>query len=333
MTDFRGLEYYVESGELPDDIDTLLAIGQEMGATDPAGGLLADGVSTLDAAQVERATRPAEPEPPPVESPPASQTAAPQDPAPQAPAKGDPEVPLKQLRWENHQLKQQLAELAGKVESMASTQAPGQDPPEGEGHATWEERIGDLEVDFPDAAEVSRGIRDEVRSENRELKQRLAQLEQREQQRIAEAQAAQLAKIDEAVSANPMLANWRDNDPELWDMAIKQDELLRASPAFADKSLAERFEAVAKAVAVATGAKYTLPQEKVTNASVTPPASAPKAPAGNRPPVYSLSDIPGGEGPASSETERVDGMSAMEVGAMFQSMSPDQIDAWLKTHM
>jgi len=63
----------------------------------------------------------------------------------------------------------------------------------------------------------------------------------REEKIIAE----QVAK---AKNANPYLVHWENHDPEAWDEALKQDEILRNNPKWVEKSYDVRFKEVVRRV-------------------------------------------------------------------------------------
>lgn len=55
-------------------------------------------------------------------------------------------------------------------------------------------------------------------------------------------------RVEKAKNASPYLIHWEANDPQAWDEALRQDEILRDNPKWAEKSYDARFKEVVRRV-------------------------------------------------------------------------------------
>lgn len=55
-------------------------------------------------------------------------------------------------------------------------------------------------------------------------------------------------EVDEAKINNPYLVHWENNDPNAWDEALRQDEILCSDPKWLAKTYSERFAEVVRRV-------------------------------------------------------------------------------------
>jgi len=105
---------------------------------------------------------------------------------------------------------------------------------------------------------------------------------------------------------------------------------LRNKPEWADKTFSERFAKAVELVLV-MNPEYAAPAADPLPA--TPAASTetkPQAPPSDkRPPVNSLSDIPGGVPPAAGKREQLEELSGSALGNRFADMPLDQIQGYL----
>lgn len=143
-------------------------------------------------------------------------------------------------------------------------------------------------------------------------------------------QAQVTSEVDELVEQVPDLREWRKSKPLLFDLAKQFDEqiiadkaLLQKHPEFLTDDLA-RYHEVVRRVKEAVGLPLSSPETKTERqkADEIVAAASAKIPT-------SLSQIPAGQGPASTPTESVENLSAAELGNRFMQMTPEQIQAQL----
>lgn len=154
-------------------------------------------------------------------------------------------------------------------------------------------------------------------------------LEYVEQTRRAAAQAEQEAAkasrtaVEEAIDHNPKLRFLRDTDDPLWDEIADQDAILRANPKFKGMPLEQRFEKAIAAVEAIHG-PIKLPAEYLSVADVKAAATKKVDEAGGFTP-RTLSDLPGGGLPATTEAEAMSKMSPVQLHRIFEEASDDKI--------
>ena len=138
--------------------------------------------------------------------------------------------------------------------------------------------------------------------------------ERKESERARQLSVAE--QIAEAKDNNSDLVYWESNDPEAWDEALKQDEILRTSSKWTQKSYAERFDEVVRRVrAIMPEASLPGKQSDPEEIKAEAKAKLEKAPA--RKPT-TLSDIQGGA-PATVSDE-ISAMSPHELARKLMSM-------------
>ncbi|ARZ00532.1 hypothetical protein AXW38_06010 [Yersinia ruckeri] len=140
--------------------------------------------------------------------------------------------------------------------------------------------------------------------------------------------------VADAMDAVPDLKRWQDADPDRFTLAVHIDSTLQNDPAWADKSLTERFVEVAKRTKAAYGERI----EPVQTASVTPSqpvidaqkvaveklaAAATQIPA-------SPSDLGVTTTHTASALEQAVNASPDQLQAMFAGMTDAQIEALLE---
>lgn len=131
--------------------------------------------------------------------------------------------------------------------------------------------------------------------------------------------------VDEAVDNNPTLRFLRDTENPLWDAAVDQDAILRQNPATAGLPLEKRLEKVVAAIEAVHG-QIKLPPEFQSVASVKAAAQKvveEEAAAGFVP--RTLSDMPGGGLPSTSEGEALSKMDPTQLARIFDEASPDKL--------
>jgi hypothetical protein len=155
--------------------------------------------------------------------------------------------------------------------------------------------------------------------------------------RSAEAEQARSATetVQDAIDAVPKLAHIQATNTDAFELAKQFDATLRTQPAWAGKSLSERFAKVTEMVEAALG-PIDLPGAKPASQSAEDLKAAAKAKAdaaakASRTNVpTSLSEFPVGQHAAQDEREAAESMTALQLAEKFSSMTPDQMDAYFR---
>lgn len=143
--------------------------------------------------------------------------------------------------------------------------------------------------------------------------------------------------VQSLIDVNPVLAYLQSEKPELFDVACKVDETLRADTARDWSNVSARFEKVAETMSLLYG---PFPVKKVSNADqagkegVQPSKQTEiekareavregLAAATSKAPPKTLTDVQGAA-PEESEWKSLESMSPAEIGAKMMSMSNDQ---------
>lgn len=169
------------------------------------------------------------------------------------------------------------------------------------------------------------------------LEAKLAPVE--ENVRNIEAERAQSATetVQEAIDSVPKLAYIQATNAEAFDLARQIDGMLRQQPAWADKSLSERFAKVAEMVEATIGPieipgqKPVTSQQNAESLRKAAQAKAEQAAKDTRAVPTSLSEFPAGQHAAQDEREAAENLSALQLAEKFAAMSPDQMDAYFQT--
>lgn len=224
----------------------------------------------------------------------------------------------KELRVENSTLRQQLQDAQSKLDELVKAKdeaKTGKD--EAKADDAIAEHLEHLKEHMPELHSVITSVLDGSRAQGDKLEKTLQELkrEKEESERVQKLSVAE--QVAEAKDNNPDLTHWESNDPEAWDEALRQDEILRSSSKWAGKPYAERFEEVARRVRAimpeaSTPKKPADPEKMKADAK----AKLEKAPA--RKPT-TLSDIQGGANPA-SDAEQLQNLSPFELTQKLMSM-------------
>jgi hypothetical protein len=230
----------------------------------------------------------------------------------------------KELRVENSNLREQLQSAQSKLEELMQAKdeaKSGKD--EAKADDAIAKHLETIKADMPELHGVISAVLEGSREQSDKLEKTLAELKRKEEESDRVQKLSVQEQVAEAKENNPDLVHWESNDPEAWDEALKQDEILRASTKWAGKPYAERFEEVARRV------RAIMPEASAPKAQATPEkikadakAKLDKAPA--RKPT-TLSDIQGGA-PA-SEGDEIMNLSPHELTARLMKMSPQKAAA------
>ena len=224
----------------------------------------------------------------------------------------------KELRVENSTLRQQLQEAQNKLDELLQVkdEAVGKTDVAAADDAIAK-HLENLKAEMPELHSVINAVLEGSRKQGEKLEQTLAELkrEKEESERVKQLSVAE--QVAEAKDNNPDLVHWEANDPEAWDEAQRQDEILRQNAKWANKPYAERFEEVARRVRAimpdASGTKRTESAEEMKSKAKAKVESAPA-----RKPI-TLSDIQGGANPT-SEAEQLANLSPAELAAKLMTM-------------
>lgn len=142
--------------------------------------------------------------------------------------------------------------------------------------------------------------------------------------------------VQEAIDSIPKLAFIQATDKQTFELAKQFDATLRAQPAWANKSLSDRFAKVTEMVESAVGEiklpaskQPSLSAEQLSKAAREKAAKAAKDSSTNVP--TSLSEFPAGQAAAESEVQAVEQMTHDQLATKFAKMSPEQMDAYFKS--
>jgi hypothetical protein len=230
----------------------------------------------------------------------------------------------KALRVENSVLREQLqaAQAArSKLEDLMKQKDEARSKTDvAEADDAIAKHLETLKDDMPELHQVISAVLEGSRKQGEKLEQTLEELKrEREEEREESERMTQLSvaeQVAEAKDNNSDLAHWESSDPEAWDEALKQDEILRTNSKWANKPYAERFdEAVRRVRAIMPEASSPRKQPDPETIKAEAKAKLEKAPA--RKPT-TLSDIQGGA-PATVSDE-ISAMSPHELARKLMSM-------------
>lgn len=309
------LQHYLDSGEIPDDPAILEQLYKEATGIEAASEEQVETAKTDNAAtgvtEVEQEEKTAEDE---------KQQEGEKEPDGILSKDGKHVIPydaLKSERQARQEYQRQVDELRQQVESLKNGNTQSDLPMF---NAMTEAQLAELKEYFPEQFEAIMAQQAAYVATS----QKLIQLEKIEQDRQVEQDRQTALTVQEEIDNNPLLSHWQRNNPEIWEMCKATDAKLRVDPLFADATLAERFSKVAASVAVIYGNPLAAIETK-------PPEAPTKQPAAKKvtetPPINSLSDLKGGESPVATDKQRIEEMSAAEIGDLFLNKSPEQIQA------
>jgi len=224
----------------------------------------------------------------------------------------------KELRVENSTLRQQLQDAQAKLDELSQKkdEAVGKKDIEAADEALAE-HLENLKQEMPELHVVVNAILEGSRKQGEKLEKTLEQLkrEKDESDRVKELSVKE--QVAEAKDNNLDLSHWEATDPEAWDEALRQDEILRTTGKWADKSYAERFEEVARRVR-AIMPEASVPKKKPEPEEIKTKAKAKVESAPVRKPT-TLSDIQSGAD-VSSEQDQLRDMHPLDLARKLHSM-------------
>ena len=226
----------------------------------------------------------------------------------------------KALRVENSVLREQLqaAQAArSKLEGLMKQRDEAESKTDvAEADDAIARHLETLRDDMPELHQVISAVLEGSRKQGEKLEQTLEELkrEKEESERMQKLSVAE--QVAEAKDSNPDLVHWESKDPEAWDEALRQDEILRTSSKWTQKSYAERFDEVVRRVR-AIMPEASMPRKGPDPETIKAEAKAKLEKAPARKPT-TLSDIQGGA-PATVSDE-ISAMSPHELTRKLMSM-------------
>jgi hypothetical protein len=225
----------------------------------------------------------------------------------------------KQLRVENSTLKQQLQDAQSKLDELLKAKdEAGSKKDVAEADDAIAKHLSNLKEEMPELHTVIAAVLEGSRKQGEKLEKTLEELkrEKEESERIQQQSVAE--QVAEAKDNNPDLVHWENSDPEAWDEALRQDEILRTNSKWVNKPYAERFAEVVRRVrAIMPDASAPKKQADPEKVKAEAKAKVEKAPA--RKPT-TLSDIQGGASPAATEAEQIANMHPQDLTKKLMSM-------------
>lgn len=225
-------------------------------------------------------------------------------------------------------LETQLADLRGQLDKVAAK--TGQTRDTAKAAADPENPLAGLNPDDypPELVKAITGLVDQVK----DLRSKVDDFGTREDSRTAGEADARRGMVQTLIDQNEELASWQSGNPEAWAAAKRHDAALRDNPTWADRPMAERFT---RAVQL-TRLELDLPEAKPKDDAQQKPKADAKAAPPTKPldppkpaAPSSLSHIPGGAAPATTEGEALMQMDGLKGAAMLAKMTPKQMDEFL----
>lgn len=181
-----------------------------------------------------------------------------------------------------------------------------------------DEQLAVFKEDAPEFYSVLKGMRDRLVAAEAKATEAVKRQEQSEAERLEQARAEVRARVTEAVDSNPKLVYLRETNVDAYNQIADLDRMLANSKFHQHLPLAER---ISKAVSMyeeqrgaiqlpgqPTGGQGKAPAKDSTTAAA--PASGP----------HTLSDLPGGAMPHTTEAENVDELSISQLTSRLMDM-------------
>lgn len=229
---------------------------------------------------------------------------------------------LKSAQMENSKVAEKLGVLLKKKDNATGTDAAVADD-------AIEKHLELIRSDMPELHKVISAVLEGSRKQGEKLEKTLEELKREKEESDRAAQLSIQEQVAEAKENTPDLVHWESNDPQAWDEALKQDEILRTSTRWSGKPYSERFEEVVRRVR-AIMPEASLPTKHAGHEQTKADAKARLESAPVRKPT-TLSDIQGGANPA-SEREQIDNLSPHELARKLMQM-PSQKAAALRAEL
>ena len=217
---------------------------------------------------------------------------------------------LQAAQLENSKAAEELDVLLKQKESATGTDAAAADQ-------AIDEHLELIRKNMPELHQAISAVLEGSRRQGEKLEKTLDELKREREESLRANQLSIEEQVAEAKDNNLNLTHWESNDPEAWDEALKQDEILRTSRKWSEKPYAERFDEVVRRVK-AIMPEVSMPQKQADPEKTKADAEARLSSAPARKPT-TLSDIQGGANPA-SEREQIDNLSPHELVGRLMKM-------------
>lgn len=230
----------------------------------------------------------------------------------------------KGLRVENSALREQLqaaqlenSKAAEKLDTLLKQKEDASGPDSAAADRAIDEQLELIKKNMPTLHQAISAVLEGSRRQGEKLEKTLDELKREREESLRASQLSIEEQVAEAKDNNLDLTHWESNDPEAWDEALKQDEILRTSRKWGGKPYAERFDEVVRRVK-AIMPEVSMPQKHADPEQTKADAKARLLNAPARKPT-TLSDIQGGANPA-SEREQIDNLSPHELVGRLMKM-------------
>lgn len=229
---------------------------------------------------------------------------------------------LQGTREEKARLEQLVAAQTAEIERLkggGDVASPGTMGEEGGEQSAAElsaEDLAAIEAEFPALGKLLRAQQDTI---DRLSGEQAARASERAQQVAIEVQAI--------IDTKPKLAHLQATNPEAWADLVEIDNRMGASPKWANKPMAERFDAVIKVYEAENGA-IAMPHDAANQDVDITQITKRKSASAHRGPT-TLSDLPGGAVAPIDELASIEQASAIELTRRFEDMTPEQLERFI----
>ena len=230
----------------------------------------------------------------------------------------------KELRVENSALREQLKSAQSKLDEFLMRKEEAKEVDTAALDEKLKSHLEALKGEMPELHQVLSALLEGSRRQSERLEQTLQELEREKEESERITQLSTAEQVAEAKDNNPDLVDWESNDPEAWEEALKQDEILRTNAKWAAKPYAERFQEVVRRVR-AIMLEASTPKKNPDPGMMKADVQAKLEAAPVRKPV-TLSDIQGGANPV-SEREQLENLSSFELAQKLMKMPTHQAAA------
>lgn len=230
----------------------------------------------------------------------------------------------KELRVENSALREQLKSAQSKLDEFLMRKEEAKEVDTAALDEKLKSHLEALKEEMPELHQVLSALLEGSRRQGERLEQTLQELEREKEESERISQLSTAEQVAEAKDNNPDLVDWESNDPEAWEEALKQDEILRTNAKWAAKPYAERFQEIVRRVRAimpeaSTPKKNPDPEMMKADVQVKLEAAPVRKP-------VTLSDIQGGANPV-SEREQLENLSSFELAQKLMKMPTHQAAA------
>lgn len=232
----------------------------------------------------------------------------------------------------------QVVALNERIKALEEGRAdPGQD---GKSADEIEAAFATLEEEAPSLVAPLRSAFDALLKQVRAQEDVVSSLKSTAEQTDEEIQKEVSTAVERAIDSQPALVAWRaQEDKRLWKQCQTLDNALREDPEWQDKPFEERFAQVVKSMVALHGDDILPASARPKEAKVETPglssAQIKKAAEAKlneaAPKAITLTDMPAGASPEQDEAERLENISPAQLLAKFDSMTPAQQQAYLRS--